>query len=197
MPSVSRRYAGQVGRFERPSQQNDDELRSPVVLMVSGGADSTALLVLAATSTLDIEDGRGPARIARERLHVLHINHLLRGIDAEEDEEFVRELARRYGIPCTARRVDVARLAERSGDNNVENAGAHGALMRRRRSLPTSCRRSSARPALVSSDPHGTYGQRPRRDLLHECHPRVRHVGADIHPTSAQSHRAPPARSYP
>ena len=34
MPSVSRRYAGQVGRFERPSQQNDDELRSPVVLML-------------------------------------------------------------------------------------------------------------------------------------------------------------------
>lgn len=123
MPSVSRRYAGQVGRFERPSQRDDDELRSPVVLMVSGGADSTALLVLAATSTLDIDDGRGSARIARERLHVLHVNHLLRGIDAEEDEEFVRELADRYGIPCTVRRVDVARLAERVGDNNVENAG--------------------------------------------------------------------------
>ena len=47
MPSVSRRYAGRGGRFERPSQREDDELRSPVILMVSGGADSTALLVLA------------------------------------------------------------------------------------------------------------------------------------------------------
>ena len=62
------------------------------------------------------------ARIARERLHVLHVNHQLRGIDAEEDEEFVRDLAARYGIPCTIRRADVAALAARSGDN-VENAG--------------------------------------------------------------------------
>ena len=122
MPSVSRRYATARNRFERPSGQRDEGLSAPVVLMVSGGADSTALLVLAATSTLDIDDGRGPARIARERLHVLHVNHGLRGIDAEEDEEFVRDLSSRYGIPCTIRRVDVAGLAS-AGDGNVENAG--------------------------------------------------------------------------
>ena len=129
MPSVMRRYAGGEGRFDRPSGQGDPELAGPVVLMVSGGADSTALLVLAATSKLDIDDGRGQARIARERLHVLHVNHGLRGLDAEEDEEFVRELAGRYGIPCTVRRVDVAHLAQQArerGDEasgNVENMG--------------------------------------------------------------------------
>lgn len=140
MPSVSRRYAPTEGPFERPSGHHDDALRAPVVLMVSGGADSTALLVLAATSALDIDDGRGEARIARERLHVLHVNHGLRGIDAEEDEEFVRNLADRYGIPCTIRRVDVAELAASramragaggtgggqdavSGAGNVENVG--------------------------------------------------------------------------
>lgn len=124
MPSVSRRYGavGGSGRFERPSGRVDAELAGPVILMVSGGADSTALLVLAATSALDIDDGRGAARIARERLHVLHINHQLRGIDAEEDEEFVRDLAARYGIPCTIRRADVAHMAAQAGDN-VENAG--------------------------------------------------------------------------
>ena len=122
MPSVSRRYASARSRFERPSGRPDEGLSAPVVLMVSGGADSTALLVLAATSTLDIDDGRGPARIARERLHVLHVNHGLRGIDAEEDEEFVRDLAARFGIPCTIRRVDVGELAA-EGDGNVENAG--------------------------------------------------------------------------
>ncbi|WP_321972596.1 tRNA lysidine(34) synthetase TilS [Paratractidigestivibacter sp.] len=122
MPSVSRRYAGSGPRFDRPSGRDDAELSAPVVLMVSGGADSTALLVLAATSALDIDDGRGEARIARERLHVLHVNHQLRGIDAEEDEEAVRELCDRYGIPCTVRRVDVAELAART-DGNVENAG--------------------------------------------------------------------------
>ncbi len=122
MPSVSRRYAGAGPRFDRPSGREDAELAAPVVLMVSGGADSTALLVLAATSGLDIDDGRGQARIARERLHVLHVNHQLRGIDAEEDEEAVRELCDRFGIPCTVRRVDVAALAAEA-DGNVENAG--------------------------------------------------------------------------
>ena len=122
MTSVSRRYATGKSPFDRPSSRTDDELRAPVVLMVSGGADSTALLVLAATSTLDIDDGRGTARIARERLHVLHINHQLRGIDAQEDEEFVADLAARYGIPCTIRRADIAALAAKTSDN-VENAG--------------------------------------------------------------------------
>ncbi len=122
MPSVSRRYATAQPRFERPSGREDEELRAPVVLMVSGGADSTALLVLAATSALDIDDGRGEARIARERLHVLHVNHQLRGIDAEEDEEFVRGIARDFGIPCDVRRVDVTELAAQT-DGNVENAG--------------------------------------------------------------------------
>lgn len=91
--------------------------------MVSGGADSTALLVLAASGELDIDDGRGRARIARERLHVLHINHQLRGIAADEDERFVRELAESLGVPATVRRVNVAALAASAewGDTNVEN----------------------------------------------------------------------------
>ncbi|MDO4797385.1 MAG: tRNA lysidine(34) synthetase TilS [Coriobacteriales bacterium] len=124
MPSVSRRYASGEVRFDRPSGQADPEQRAPVVLMVSGGADSTALLVLAATSTLDIDDGRGLARIARERLHVLHVNHQLRGIDAQEDEEFVRDLANRYGVPCTIQRVDIRALtAAQGGQGNAENTG--------------------------------------------------------------------------
>ena len=124
MPSVSRRYATGEQRFARPSGHADPELSAPVVLMVSGGADSTALLVLAATSALDIDDGRGEARIARERLHVLHVNHLLRGMDAKEDEEFVQSLADRFGIPCTVRRVDVAALAaEQGAEGNEENVG--------------------------------------------------------------------------
>lgn len=127
MPSVASRYADITPRrsvaqgVNMPMDELSD-LKAPVVLMVSGGADSTALLVLAANSTLDIADGRGKAHIARERLHVLHVNHQLRGIDAQEDEEFVCELALRYGIPCTVRRADVAALAA-AGDGNVENAG--------------------------------------------------------------------------
>ena len=103
MPTVGRRYASTEQRFSRPSGRADASGRAPVVLLVSGDADSTALLVLAATSALDIFDGRGEARIARERLHVLHVKQCERGMDAEEDEEFVSTLCMRFGVPCTVR----------------------------------------------------------------------------------------------
>ena len=74
-------------------------MAAPVVLMVSGGADSTALLLMACTSKLDIQDGRGEAHIARERLHVLHVNHHLRGEASDGDEAFVRDLCEHFGLP--------------------------------------------------------------------------------------------------
>ena len=123
MPSVASRFARDGSNFERPSSHQEPEKLAPVVLMVSGGADSTALLFLALDSPLDIQDGRGEAKIARERLHVLHVNHMLRGIDAEEDEEFVRQICARYGLPCTVERADVSAIARQRYDGNVENAG--------------------------------------------------------------------------
>ena len=126
MPSVSRRYApGARQAFERPSGHVPPEAQGPVVLMVSGGADSCALLVLATSSELDIEDGRGCARIARERLHVLHVNHQLRGEAADADERHVRTLCDELGVPCEVRRIDVAARAAspEARDANVENAG--------------------------------------------------------------------------
>ena len=95
---------------------------APVILMVSGGADSMALLHMAVTEPLDLGDGAGLARIAKERLHVLHVNHLLRGTDADADQRFVQETCESLGVPCTALRVDVAKLAQER-DGNVEDVG--------------------------------------------------------------------------
>ena len=98
------------------------QVAAPVILMVSGGADSMALLHMAVTEPLDLGDGAGLSRIAKERLHVLHVNHLLRGDDADADQHFVQETCDSLGIPCTALRVDVAKLAQER-DGNVEDAG--------------------------------------------------------------------------
>lgn len=98
------------------------QVAAPVILMVSGGADSMALLHMAATEPLDLGDGAGLARIAKERLHVLHINHLLRRDDADADQHFVQETCNSLGVPCTALRVDVAKLAQER-DGNVEDVG--------------------------------------------------------------------------
>lgn len=102
--------------------QRRGQATAPVILMVSGGADSMALLHMAATEPLDLGDGAGLARVAKERLHVLHVNHLLRGADADADQHFVQETCDSLGIPCTVLRVDVAKLAQKR-DGNVEEMG--------------------------------------------------------------------------
>lgn len=98
------------------------QVAAPVILMVSGGADSMALLHMTVTEPLDLGDGAGLSRIAKERLHVLHVNHLLRGEDADADQHFVQETCDSLGVPCTALRVDVAKFAQER-DGNVEDVG--------------------------------------------------------------------------
>lgn len=84
---------------------------APVLAMVSGGADSVALLHLLAAGAL------GPVRTK-----VLHVNHLLRGDAADEDEAFVRDLAGRMGVEAAIVRYDVAAYAHGEG-LNLEDAG--------------------------------------------------------------------------
>jgi tRNA(Ile)-lysidine synthase len=75
---------------------------------VSGGADSVCLLL--ALHELAAE--------RRWRLEVLHLNHCLRGAEADGDEEFVRELSERLGLELHVERVDVRAL----GGNLEETA---------------------------------------------------------------------------
>lgn len=81
---------------------------TPVLLMVSGGSDSTALAYLAR----ELNSARlvGP-------LAMLHVNHQLRGEDANEDARFVRQLARLLDIPLFLCEVDVAAEVKRTGGN--------------------------------------------------------------------------------
>lgn len=121
---VDDRRRGQVegSRRGHADSQRRGQAAAPVILMVSGGADSMALLHMAATEPLDLGDGTGLTRVAQERLHVLHVNHLLRGADADADQHFVQEICDSLGIPCTVLRVDVAKLAQER-DGNVEEIG--------------------------------------------------------------------------
>lgn len=132
MPSVHA-YFNKKNALVAKDQANDQrrgqvensrrgQVAAPVILMVSGGADSMALLHMAVTEPLDLGDGAGLSRIAKERLHVLHVNHLLRGEDADADQHFVQETCDSLGVPCTALRVDVAKFAQER-DGNVEDVG--------------------------------------------------------------------------
>ncbi len=114
MPTVAQHYLSHRPQGAPLTSAGTEELNAPVVLMVSGGADSTALLLMACTSKLDVADGRGRSRIARERLHVLHVNHHLRGDASDGDEAFVRELCERHGLPLC---VEHATFTELDGQN--------------------------------------------------------------------------------
>ena len=117
-----RRGQAEGSRRGQADTQRRGQAAAPVILMVSGGADSMALLHMAATEPLDLGDGAGLVRVAKERLHVLHVNHLLRGDDADADQHFVQETCDSLGIHCTVLRVDVAKLAQER-DGNVEEIG--------------------------------------------------------------------------
>ncbi len=72
-------------------------VRSPIVVAVSGGPDSLALLLLL-------------NRLSRPlglTLHVAHLDHGLRGADAKSDAQFVEDTARDLGLPVTLGVEDV------------------------------------------------------------------------------------------
>ena len=83
-----------------------------VLVAVSGGADSTALVNL--LYSLRKELGIS--------LHVAHLNHLLRKGDAELDAKYVENMAQRLSLPITVETIDVAALAERENIGTEEAA---------------------------------------------------------------------------
>src|SRR5262249_37851314 len=83
-----------------------------ILVGLSGGADSVALLLI----LRELEAG-GELTVAG----VAHLNHLLRGADADDDERFCAELARRRGVRFISERVDVGALAKRER-RSIEDA---------------------------------------------------------------------------
>lgn len=99
-----------------------------LLLGVSGGGDSMALLHALA----ELAPSHGIA------LRVAHVNHLLRGRAADADAQFVSDVAKGLGIPCTTIRVDVRARAKRSGrslemEARVARHAAFARLCRRHR----------------------------------------------------------------
>lgn len=98
---------------------------TPVLIMLSGGSDSVALTYI--MHELNIRGLIG-------KISALHVNHKLRGVNADKDAEFVDGLCKHLKIPLFMAEVDIASIAKESGEN-VEAVGrreryalAHDAL---------------------------------------------------------------------
>ena len=85
--------------------------KEKVLVGVSGGADSVALLHL-------LYQYRRELRIFP---HVVHLNHGIRGAAADRDAKYVEQLADKYSFPIAIKRVNVPALAEK-GRKNLEEA---------------------------------------------------------------------------
>ena len=68
-----------------------------VVVGLSGGADSVCLLLVLKKLGFSVE--------------AVHINHMIRGAEADRDEAFVRELCSREEIPLNVYKKDIPKLA--------------------------------------------------------------------------------------
>ncbi|MCR4440688.1 MAG: tRNA lysidine(34) synthetase TilS [Peptococcaceae bacterium] len=76
-----------------------------VIVGVSGGPDSLALLHVL-------------KRFREEmpfEIHVAHLDHCFRGIQAQEEAAWVKNIALRWGLSCTVERIDVPALAKERG----------------------------------------------------------------------------------
>ncbi|HYO50033.1 MAG TPA: tRNA lysidine(34) synthetase TilS, partial [Chloroflexia bacterium] len=78
-------------------------LRELLVVGVSGGADSLALLHILIAF-------RGKQA---SNLHVAHLDHGFRGGEGQKDAEFVRHIAQEWGVSCTTLFFDVPAYARR------------------------------------------------------------------------------------
>jgi tRNA(Ile)-lysidine synthase len=107
VPDLLTRVADTMERYGmvRPGQR--------VGVAVSGGADSVCLLhcLLLLAERWDL------------RLHVLHLDHNLRGEESREDAEFVRRMAADLALPITVGQADPGSRPE-----NLEQAGRQARL---------------------------------------------------------------------
>lgn len=83
-----------------------------VVLGLSGGPDSICLLEI--LFSLKEEIGF--------TLEALHVNHMIRGVEADEDELFLKEYCQEKGVPLTSVKLDVSALSKEN-DKTEEEMG--------------------------------------------------------------------------
>lgn len=97
--------------FKPPHVLSGMAVDAPILLGLSGGADSTALLHM-----LSLYAKKGGAR-----LYAAHLNHGIRGKEADRDERFCKELAASLGVEFFSRRVNIPLIASETGES-IETA---------------------------------------------------------------------------
>lgn len=116
-------FESEADRAQKTIQQRGlADSSTPVLLMVSGGSDSTALAYIA----MELR-GRGVIG----PVGIMHLNHNLRGAASDGDARFVEGLAKILDVPLFLYSVDVGAKADEEGGNleAVARRERYGAAM--------------------------------------------------------------------
>ncbi len=97
--------------FKSPHSLSGLPENSPLLVAFSGGADSGALLHMIIKY----------AACVGTKVYAAHVNHGIRGAEADRDEEFCRRAAEKYGIEFFVLHADVTAIAKRE-QKSVETA---------------------------------------------------------------------------
>jgi tRNA(Ile)-lysidine synthase len=84
------------------------EKRDKILVGVSGGPDSVALLLILESLKKELDIS----------LHIAHLDHMLRS-ESFEDREYVEGLAEKLRIPMTCARIDVKKLAKKGSIEEI------------------------------------------------------------------------------
>lgn len=99
-------------QFQSPTALAGLPKDTPILVAFSGGADSSALLHLLATE----------AKKTGAKLFAAHVNHGIRGEEANRDEAFCRSVAEQLCVPIFVLRADVPTEAKKRGAGIEETA---------------------------------------------------------------------------
>lgn len=92
------------------SKYNMLEYGDSVVVGVSGGADSVCLLDI--LNSLKLEYNL--------KITIVHVNHNIRGEEADSDQKYVESLADKYGVPINVFSYPVEQMAKNEGISSEE-----------------------------------------------------------------------------
>lgn len=81
---------------------------SPLLMMISGGSDSTAMAYV-------FSNLKKQGKV--KNIAALHVNHKLRGKDSDADEKFVDDLCKNLDIPLYKVQIDINHIANSEGEN--------------------------------------------------------------------------------
>ena len=98
-------------KFISPHTVTGLDESAPILAAFSGGADSSALLYMLAEYS----------RQCGVKVYAAHVNHMIRGEEADRDEAFCRSVAEKLGIEIFVCRRDVPTYAKESG-KSIETA---------------------------------------------------------------------------